>query len=438
MHRRILPLCLAAPLFLSGCSLNGSIDTMLTPPKLSVEQEQIYKALQDVAGQNISLKYPKSGSYLSAFIVDDIDYDGQDEAVVFYEKNVLSAEENPLRISILDQLDGAWRSVYDRPAAGAEIEQVFISKLGENDRVNLIVGYSLVSQSERTVEVYDYQNGALECTLSKPYSAIDVGNFDGDLSATPENELLIVCGQSASRQASAAMYRLTQTGTYYESVVPLGETFTDVAKVVHGKAADGTSCIYLDGVTGAGTIQTQILTAANGVLIPTYADTPDNPVKTTRPAGYGITDIDEDGIADLPLTGVFPGYAGMNPSEQITMTNWYGYRSGALVRNDSSYYSINDGYAFLLPPRWEKKVTVKLDQVAGDVVFYKYENSVEESKTELLRFCVTDDADQASDKLKSGYLLLGAKGGKQYLAKILDSTDSLRPTVSEVVFSFLY
>ena len=88
---------------LCSCSFGSSIDNLMVPPKLSVEQEQIYSALTDAAGTSISLKYPKSGKYLSAFIVEDIDGDGGSEAVVFYEKTSLAVEENTLRINILDQ-----------------------------------------------------------------------------------------------------------------------------------------------------------------------------------------------------------------------------------------------------------------------------------------------------------------------------------------------
>ena len=68
------------PLILTGCSVEINVDTMLTPPKLSGEQEQIYQALQEAAGSDIRLKYPKSGSYLSAFIIADIDEESGEES----------------------------------------------------------------------------------------------------------------------------------------------------------------------------------------------------------------------------------------------------------------------------------------------------------------------------------------------------------------------
>ena len=54
---------------MTGCSVSLNVDTMLEPPRLSGSQEQIYQALRDAVGAEIRLKYPKRGSYLSAFIV---------------------------------------------------------------------------------------------------------------------------------------------------------------------------------------------------------------------------------------------------------------------------------------------------------------------------------------------------------------------------------
>ena len=89
------------------------------------------------------MKYPRSGENLSAFIVDDIDNDSQEEAIVFYKKNAIKTEDNSLRINILDQEDSVWRSVYDRAADGNEVEQVMITKLGEHDSCLLYTSYPL-------------------------------------------------------------------------------------------------------------------------------------------------------------------------------------------------------------------------------------------------------------------------------------------------------
>ena len=208
---RITALLLAAipsALLLTGCAFGSSIDNLMTPPKLSVEQEQIYSALTDATGPSISLKYPKSGKYLSAFIVEDIDNDGGNEAIVFYERTGLTMEENTLRMNVLDQDEGKWRSVSDDPVEGAEIEKVMISQLGSNNRVNIIIGSSLINRSEKNVTIYNYvpEEGRLSPNFSSSCSFIDVTDLDRD----GQNEFLLLAGSAMGAPATAEVYKLNE------------------------------------------------------------------------------------------------------------------------------------------------------------------------------------------------------------------------------------
>ncbi|MGN0590146.1 hypothetical protein [Ruminococcus sp.] len=431
MKARLLGAVTAAVLLLSGCSFSTSIDGLLSPPKLSLEQEQIYDALRRAAGSSISLKYPKTGDYLSAFIVSDIDGDGEDEALVFYEKNLLQNEENALRLNVLDQIEGSWRSVYDLAAGGAEVEEVMISRLGSNSRTNIIVGYSMVNQGERVLSVYDYRQGELTETLNSSYSLADVC----DLDRNGENELLIVCGQALSQSARAMTYVLAQDGSYYESRVELNEAFTDFANLLYGNTAEGIPCVWLDGITGPSTVQTQVLTLENGVLTLLYSDK-DSGIRTVRQSGYLTCDLDGDGVAEIPVNTLFPGYTDATESEQIPMTSWYECRGSRLMRKCSGYYSPARQFAFVLPRRWERKVTLKQDALAEELVFYRLGRSLEDSTVPLLRLCVTDNADTAQDRLDNGYILLCSKNGLRYLAQLPDTGDELALTVSEAILLF--
>lgn len=435
--KRLLCIVLAGLLLcvgLTGCTFSGTVDALIAPPKLSVEQEQIYQALQSVAGTNISLKYPKSGDYLSAFIVSDIDADGEDEAIVFYERSVASTDENPLRINVLDQIDGVWRSVHDRGAAGAEIEEVMISRLGGNQRINIIIGYSLVNRAERIAEIYDYRDGTLERTFTKDYSMMDIHDIDKDGAL----DFILATAHTASQPAGASVYRLGADGNYYASAVTLRAGFTECTQLLYGTSEDDTDCIFIDGATGASTICTEILSAKDGVLRQVYTEAAGEGVSTTRAAGYASADLDGDGIVEIPLGSVFPGYDRVGESEQLTMTSWYTLRGGRLVRKYSGYCSINDSYSFVLPARWEKNVTLKRDSVANELVFYAFDTDLAHSTAELLRICVTADDITIADCLDNGYLLLGAKGGVQYLAKRGNTTQKLCPTVGELISGFYY
>ncbi len=424
------------PTALAGCSFGTSIDNLMTPPKLSVEQEQIYKALTNATGTSISLKYPKSGKYLSAFIVEDIDGDGGNEAVVFYEKTSLAAPENTLRINILDQSDGKWRSVCDTPAEGAEIEKVIISKLGSNDRTNLIIGSSLINRSEKNVAIYNYDSkaGTIEKTFSEACSFIDVTDLDDD----GETEFLLLAGSATGSPAVAESYKLDSEGKYHVYSCELSGSFTEFDSLIYGKIGGDRKGLYIDAVSGAGSIQTDIMYMDSTGLNKVFA-VPKDSLATVRPAGCSSQDIDADGIPEIPVQTISPGYEELPESEQMKITQWdFVNRDNRLEKKYSSYYSVEDGYIFVFPEKWDNKVTVRRDAVNDEIVFCAYSDG--EIGRELLRIYCAEDSASREDRISSGYMLMGTKGDSAYLAYIsynqTTTDDGLSPTAGDAAVGF--
>lgn len=428
-------ICAAAITSLSGCTFGTSIDNLMAPPKLSIEQEQIYSALTDAAGNSVSLKYPKSGKYLSAFIVEDIDGDGGNEAVVFYEKPSLTAPENTLRINILDRSEnGTWRSVYDTPADGSEIERVMISKLGDNERINLMIGSSLINHSEKTVSVYSYGDGKLEKTFSESYSFIDVTDLDGD----SENEFLLLKGSENDSPAVAEAYKLDSEGKYHRFREELNGGFSDFDAVNYGRLGNGETGLYIDAISGNGYIQTDIVYMDDQGLHKAFSAREQSYV-TQRPSGCRSLDIDGDGMLEIPVQVIAPAYENASESEILRLTNWFTVSdSGKTELKYVSYYSVGDGYIFIFPEKWRDKVTVRRDAINEEIVFCPYENG--ETGRALLRIYCAEDEASRKDRLSSGYMLLRTKGDSAYLAGIPDNVadESLSVTEAETAVNFKF
>ncbi len=419
-------------MLLTGCAFSSNIDNLMSPPKLSIEQEQIYSALTNATGTSISLKYPKSGKYLSAFIIEDIDGDGENEAVVFYEKNSMALEENTLRINILDRSDGKWRSVCDTPAKGTEIEKVIISKLGSNSRMNLIIGSSLINRSEKNVSIYSYVDGNIEETFSESYSFIDVTNLDND----DENEFLLLSGASSGGTATAEAYKLNQDGIYYKYSCKLNGSFTEFDSLNYGKIDDETTGLYIDAVSGTGLIQTDIIYMDNTGLNKIFT-TAEQSKFTIRPSGCSSFDIDGDGVIEIPVQVIASGYEDSSEGEQMKFTEWWFLgKNNTLEKKYSSYYSVNDGYIFVFPEKWKDHVTIKLDSVNDEIVFCAYENN--EVGRELLRIYFATDQPSIDDRISNGYMLLQTKGDSAYLAYIpvQNNNDELSLTEGDVAIGF--
>ncbi len=437
--RRLL--CLFAALMalcLCGCSIGVNVDNMLTPPKLSVEQEQIYQALIDTTGSGISLKYPKSGSHLSAFTVTDIDGDGMNEAIVFYEKSGVPNAGSGLRINVLDSIDGVWKSVCDRSAEGSEIEKVIISKLGDNERMNIIVGYSTANQSEKFVSVYSYDDGYLDLTFLENYALFDVGN-------TRESEnpdlILLEPASTAEQQASAAVYQLDRDGKYHEYVCRFKDSYTDFSQLIYGKLPDGSIALYVDAATGTATgaagLQTEILSFDGERLVNQLEAIGRSSKDTVRRAALVSRDIDKDGIPEIPVQKVFTGYESMAEAEQVMQTDWLMLGKSLVYAKHSSYYNANDGYVFMLPRKWQNKVTVVNDAANDELRLCLYEGDWNAEMPVLLRIYISEDEADTNDHLASGFHLVHTKGKAAYLVKSED-VEGMEITVGELMLCFRF
>ena len=392
-RRRWLPaaFCLLCCLLFSGCTPGATVDSLLKPPSLSEEQQQIYLALQDAVGSGITLQYPRAGANLSAFTVVDLDGDGEDEALVFYKKTNLAAVENGLRLSVLDQVKGKWMSVCDRPADG-QVEQL--------------------------------------CTAA--YTMFDVADLDGDQA----QELLVLGKLTENASSSAAMYRLQDGSIKDNGKLDLRTGFTDFSQVLYGTLSDGTTGIYIDGATGPSSLQTEILHVQSDTLAYVLADG-DTVAKTNRSVGYLSMDLDGDGVVEIPVQEPFPGYAA-DASEQVRLTRWLSVSGEQLTEKERGYFSLNDGCVFLLPLSWYDTVTAVNDTLTGDIVFCRYDGEINDHMTELLRYSVAQDTESQEERETEGYRLLHTRGKASYYMKPAETDDSLAQPWQELMVRFSF
>lgn len=431
MKKLMAVLSLLIPIFLIGCSLNTGIETLLSPPKLSAQQELIYNALQSYTGSNISLKYPKSGKNLSAFIVDDLDGDSEDEAIVFYQKNTVKPEDISLRINILDRIDSQWSSVYDHTADGNELEQVEIAKLDNSGRSSIIVGYSLINRNEKALSIYDYSDGKLVTSMeSESYSVFDTADFNGD----GINELFIAMAKTASKDASAALYHIGDNGDYVRSYIELDESYTNYRNVEYSVNLNGHTSVFLDAEVGNGNVVTEVLQTddennLNHVFCPDIEKG-----ETMRPLSYISTDINSDGEIEIPIPYFCEGYD-ENSENPVYFTSWYEINDGMLKHKYESWFSITNGYVFTIPEKWYGKITAKEDISNNEITLYS--GSLSDSTEEIFRLRIVPENKDVNILEANGYFLLRSRGDKRFYIKI--NEDSLYVnSAAEIIMRFKF
>ncbi|MDE6600290.1 MAG: hypothetical protein K2K34_09460, partial [Oscillospiraceae bacterium] len=144
--------------------------------------------------------------------------------------------------------------------------------------------------------------------------------------------------------------------------------------------------------------------------------------KTMRPAGYLCTDIDLDGVIEIPTRTLFPGYSEDTSGTKLYSTDWNVFDNYSITKKYSSFYNVSEGYCFILPSRWDGVVTVKRDSATGEAVFCKFKADIENSTVELLRIAVASE-EETGALLDEGYMVLKSNNKTNYLVKCPDLAD---------------
>ncbi len=435
---------LLAVSLLAGCSTGASMETLLTPPKLDAQQNDIYQALINSSGSGIRLKYPKSGDYRSAFVVRDIDGEEGDEALVFYESGSVQSGEAALRLKVLDQYDGKWQAVYDLACMGSEVDSISFTSIGEGGGIDILIRYSMLNQTEKAFSVLDYRNGILKELCTQTYSSLEVYDLNND----GADELVAVYTDKALETTAAAMYS-RQDGKFLKiSEAPLVGAHSEITGVTKGMISEDTPALFLDYSRGQGQYGTDVIYCrGNKIISPdSIGANADSSIVSRFSNNYianiSSFDIDGDGFVEIPSMTALPGYETLPRQEQLCAVQWYTIADNNFAVEHYGYYSSKYSFALLFPNRWRGVVTAVPNIQDNEIVFISYDanrglevNSV----TELMRIRIVDRHDMQAMAGVTEMKLLGTSEECLYYYSETDGyrTGMLALSESELKASFI-
>ncbi len=372
----ILPL-----LFLCGCSM--SVEELLSPPKLDEEQTAIYEALRLSKGGDVNLKYPISGQYRSAFVVQNIDDEASNEAIVFYEASNIADEGSSLRLNFLDKRDGKWVSVYDFAALGSEVERVQFADLGDGG-TSIIVTYPIQNSSDRATSIFSY----VDNTPSEVYKSRHVYMSLIDINEDGADEVFMVNSDSTSSTATVNLLGWQNGSFSVLSSVPLSASFAGCRSIQLGNATStGRKGIFIDYTLSDGTTSTDVMLCYDRTLAAAQITAEQvNRRSNTYTPFIPCRDADGDGVIEIPVISPAPGYENSPANEQVSFTCWFELMpSGVSLEQESiTYVSIRNDYMLTIPSRWSGLVTMNVSIADGTVAFCKYDILSKTAGEELL------------------------------------------------------
>jgi hypothetical protein len=375
-------------LLFSGCYGNAPIIDLISPPKLTAEQNEIFNALINTKGSALTLKYPKAGEFLSAFVfLPETD----NRVMVFYELSDSAATEPTVTLTFLEKRGDGWVCTRDISFVATDIEGVEFSRLGDSEKQNIIISYSVFNPFDDInlrVIAFDGEDSP-ETVYSRTFCMFyELGDFDG----SGEIKLLTINQSRGDITEAMVEFAGWQSGTFRSiATVDANPNAINYIMSVKSVLQDGRAALFLEYSYGDNNYNTGII-VFDEFGLPVNVVYSRNEVRRTenlslldkrRNAFTALAysrDIDGDGTVKAAGNGnrPFPGYdhASVPAGERARATIWYYINDrNRLERLYYSYLSINNDYVFFFPEEWAESVTLTINTESGEVAFWEYDSS---------------------------------------------------------------
>lgn len=435
MKLKLLILCVVLmllPMALTGCSyISFNTEEIMTPPKPAGELYNIQQALESSVKTPIQLKYPTTGEHRSAFTLVDLDSDSKSEAVAFYLTSP-NTQNASMHISLISQNGEEWVHTGDIAVNASDVISVKFVDIDNDGALEIIVGWSMYSQVDRVISVYTAKGGKLVGRLSEPFTDYTTCDLNGN----GRQELLIIYQNMLEKNAVANLYEFSEEGTVNLGTAPLDSGVTSYGEPSVFTDGDGKQSVYIDATRADGMI-TEILTfddvLKNACI---EANETINSV-TFRPSPVPSSDIDGDGIPEIPHQVLLLPEDNRTPADAVYLTEWLSFENGRFSTKFKAVMNFTDGYYLTIPEKWVGNISIVRDSNLKLRTFLVYDRETNTATREILSIQVMDkSAYQQTNNSAFGGLLLAEKGDQVYIAMLRVSETQLDITEAQLIEMF--
>lgn len=353
---------LAAALLLmvlcTGC-LGRPADSLYALPQQPDEYYELQKAIDQVLVQDAAYSGPLTGSNQQAVQLADLDGDEEDEAIVF----VKTGGAKSLKAYIFDDVgNGGFENTAMIEGDGSAFDSVEYAQLDGAPGLEILVGRQLSEQISQSLGAYAYRNGHLVELMTANYAEFTVADLDGD----DCRDVFILRTETDGRTGVAELYRYINGQMVREPEVSLSAGAKQVKRMVTGYVSDGVPAVFVASTYGQEDIVTDIFACSDGAFrnIAANAETGLS-AQTVRNYNVYASDIDEDGLVELPAPVALPSVDVSD--ETYWVIDWFNLLpDGRRITKVTTYHNYRDGWYLVLPDIWYGQLTVSRPEPVSD------------------------------------------------------------------------
>ena len=374
----------------TGCSFSGLSDNdLLQPPKATGEKAEIQGLLEVTTNGDYTLKYPQSGDYRSAIIMQDLNSDGDDEAVAFYRNK---KDSSAINIMFMDKVAGKWASVGTFSNANSDVDRIYFGDIDSDGINEAIVGWSSYLTGGSQVTMYKYKEGSVsEVIVNDDTNYADMVFMDITNDGVSDLIILTTATENDTGKSTslARLYSSCANKKFSRvSEINTNPNVVSYSQIMQGTVSDGVNGLFVDGNTSSlGELITEVIyySSQNKSLVsPLDVTQNDGTVTnvTQRVTSSVCKDIDEDGIIEVPSQ-----FTPILTDDKLTpcpITKWYKIDAdrGEMKQTIQTIASYFDGFYFILPDNWKNHVVAVNDNTSRTTTFYCIKEVVKEDNSE--------------------------------------------------------
>lgn len=400
-------------LTLAACgAFDPSIDNLLTPPKQEGDIYPIQQALESFAGGAITLKYPVSGEYRSAFVLQDVDGDGVEEALAVYSTNADGTVT--MHLNLIVREDEKWVSKSDMSIVGNGIDRLEFADLDGDGKQEIVVGWMIYGAVDKQVAVYSLDGGSLIQRALEKYTDF----LCEDLSGRGRQELVVLNLNTGDRLASAKVYSVDPGGVSETGSALLDGGATSYSAPVVSSLPDGRRAVFVDAVKGTGMLTEIIWFDGERLMSLCDPETKETSL-TYRASSVASRDFNGDGVIDIPLMSLLQSTAGREEADRVYVTEWNTFDGQTMTCFLSAFMNYSDGYYLAIPDDWRDTVFLARKTDSRLRVFYSYDPETDTQGPEIFRIMAVAAQDYDEGKYAGeGFVELARFDRLAYLARI--------------------
>ena len=361
----ILLLCGCLCLQLCACSLTDtSIDELMRPPQLSESRQQVQQTIGTLIGTSYQLIAPTGGSHRSNINLQDLDGDGQNEAICFFTVGGIQL----LDVLVLQKRENKWIQRGRFSSDATSVDRLDFADLDRDGTKEVIIGWGYLTGSEKLMEILQVGDQRLFSKYKEKYSQFAI-----------TGEQVVVIDQNASAATLLGFRNLKLTSL---SSAPIDSRIASFTALTVAKTAGGNPAVYLDCQLEDLTYHTEVLVINGGKYLENKLFT-EEALHCDRPYNIRCTDIDADGIPEIPRTEPME-----NGDTAAYYTHWSDFDGVGLGEPLTTYTAVSDQFYLEYPREWRGKIFVRQDSKMQRL--YHFINRNNEILYSLRAFTVTE------------------------------------------------